>query len=237
MKSKYTKEVLARLTKESNSIRQICLKLNVSCIGSMHGYISKKIKFYNIDTSHFRRSRTNGNCVTKKKNWEQVLIKKDSGWKTRHSQLKRALIDMGRPHVCSECKCPPVWNKKPLCLQIDHIDGDGLNCLPENVRFLCPNCHTQTSNFGSKKIKKLLYTNCVFCSNKFETNGRKRKYCSTSCSNKYNVSDRKTKIVWPEKKLLIEMLEKSNYTAVGKQLGVSDNAIRKRLKRSYGHMA
>ena len=51
---------------------------------------------------------------------------------------------------CSECGQEGTWNNKPLVLQLDHIDGDSDNNHPNNVRLLCPNCHTQTENFGSK---------------------------------------------------------------------------------------
>ena len=51
---------------------------------------------------------------------------------------------------CFECKQSVIWNNKPLVLQLDHIDGDSDNNYPSNLRLLCPNCHTQTENFGSK---------------------------------------------------------------------------------------
>jgi endogenous inhibitor of DNA gyrase (YacG/DUF329 family) len=34
-------------------------------------------------------------------------------------------------------------------LHIDHIDGNYANNRPENLRFLCPNCHALTSTYGS----------------------------------------------------------------------------------------
>ncbi|MBP7540539.1 MAG: HNH endonuclease [Saprospiraceae bacterium] len=37
-------------------------------------------------------------------------------------------------------------------MQVDHIDGNYLNNLKDNLRFLCPNCHSQTANYGSKKL-------------------------------------------------------------------------------------
>lgn len=51
---------------------------------------------------------------------------------------------------CSICRQLPVWNGAPLQLQLDHIDGNSDNSFPINLRLLCPNCHTQTDNFGSR---------------------------------------------------------------------------------------
>lgn len=41
-----------------------------------------------------------------------------------------------------------VKTKKSI-LQIDHIDGDWKNSKIENLRVLCPNCHSMTENYGS----------------------------------------------------------------------------------------
>ena len=63
--------------------------------------------------------------------------------------LKRLLIEQFE-EKCSECGVGNFWNNKPLTIQLDHIDGNSDNNLITNVRLLCPNCHTQTENFGSK---------------------------------------------------------------------------------------
>lgn len=68
--------------------------------------------------------------------------------------LKAALLQIGRPYVCEECKLGPTWNGKPLTLAVDHRDGDRYNHLADNLRFLCPNCHTQTDTYCSKNIKR-----------------------------------------------------------------------------------
>lgn len=50
--------------------------------------------------------------------------------------------------TCSRCGQGNVWNGKPLVLQIDHENGDNGDHRPENLRLLCPNCHTQTPTWG-----------------------------------------------------------------------------------------
>lgn len=55
---------------------------------------------------------------------------------------------------CNECECGEIWNNKPISLELDHIDGDKKNNNRENLRFLCPNCHSQTNNFRIKNSNK-----------------------------------------------------------------------------------
>jgi len=63
--------------------------------------------------------------------------------------LKKYLLETTGKY-CAECGQEDTWNNKPLVLQLDHMDGDSDNNYPKNLRLLCPNCHTQTENFGSK---------------------------------------------------------------------------------------
>lgn len=39
---------------------------------------------------------------------------------------------------------------KALVLHVDHVDGDAWNNEAENLRFLCPNCHSQTATYCRK---------------------------------------------------------------------------------------
>jgi RNA polymerase subunit RPABC4/transcription elongation factor Spt4 len=73
----------------------------------------------------------------------------ESGGTIGHKSLKRYLIERG--DVCAECGSEPEWNGKPLTLQLDHLDGDSDNNTLSNVRMVCPNCHSQTDNWGFKR--------------------------------------------------------------------------------------
>jgi len=64
-------------------------------------------------------------------------------------------------------------------------------------------------------------------------------YTSTYCRSHANAlrdnkPRRKEVISWPDDSKLLSMVRSSNFVQVGKRLGVSDNAVRKRLK-SHGH--
>lgn len=54
-----------------------------------------------------------------------------------------------RGDCCEVCKITE-WNGKPLSLECDHIDGNPHNNHIDNLRLICPNCHSQTPSFKGK---------------------------------------------------------------------------------------
>ena len=53
------------------------------------------------------------------------------------------------PYKCKECGISEKWNNKPIILHLDHINGINNDNRLENLRFLCPNCHSQTDTYCS----------------------------------------------------------------------------------------
>lgn len=71
-----------------------------------------------------------------------------NGLLTERSAIKKHL-ERECGYYCAICKITD-WQNKKISLQLDHIDGNAGNNKPENLRLICPNCHSQTETFGSK---------------------------------------------------------------------------------------
>lgn len=154
---KYSKEILEEAVKDSISVAGVIRKLGLKHAGGNYSHIKSRIVKYGIDTSHFLGIRANSGVSHKggpdKLEYPSILVyDRLNGRKEKTRVLKRALIESGMPEQCALCPLKTEWNGKPLVLQIDHIDGDFLNNRKENLRFVCPNCHSQTENFGAKNI-------------------------------------------------------------------------------------
>lgn len=67
----------------------------------------------------------------------------------RNNMIRQHLETMNG-YKCSECGITQ-WNSKPITLDVDHVNGNSSDNKPENVRFLCKNCHSQTETFANCK--------------------------------------------------------------------------------------
>lgn len=145
----YDQNDLKKIVDESNSFSECCRKIGYSDKGRYGpDIIKERCDQYNIDYSHFSQT---ANAIKKatKYTLDQILIK-NSSYKNI-SRLKNRLIKEKRlKYECAICGNKGIWNNKKLILQLDHINGNHLDHRIENLRFLCPNCHSQTLTFSGK---------------------------------------------------------------------------------------
>ncbi|MEU5786905.1 HNH endonuclease signature motif containing protein [Micromonospora purpureochromogenes] len=149
---RYPPEALAEAAAAAHSIAGVMRLLGVRISGGSHAHISRQLKRFGIDTSHFTGSAHHkGRRSERRTTSSQLLVRLPPGARrTPGTRLKWALRDIGVPEECEECAIGPTWRGRPLILHVDHIDGDFLDNRPPNLRLLCPNCHSQTATYAGR---------------------------------------------------------------------------------------
>ena len=145
-----TDEQFVNLLKTSTNISEVLFKLGYSVKGNSWAFskIRQRMTDLNIDNNIFKGKSPLMQTVK-----ERQLNKKDlfrENCKHARSILRRTVLKEGLiPYKCEICGVTE-WNDKTLSLELDHINGINNDNRLENLRFLCPNCHSQTTTYGSR---------------------------------------------------------------------------------------
>ena len=118
-----------------------------------HSYRECKLRF-GFKPATWTKAVRAGRLVPRPQRWpiEQVLARAKS-----RITVKRRLLEAGiLKNVCDECGISE-WRGKFLSVQLDHRNGIRNDHRLENLRMLCPNCHSQTETFGARNRKKKSY--------------------------------------------------------------------------------
>lgn len=138
-----SKEEILNAVKASKSFLDCAKKL-----GKQRYLLTKRIRELGIDTSHFSPGR--GRQIP-----DEKLFSK--GQRKRNGTLKKRILESDLlKYICGLCGQLPSHNKESLVLELDHINGDSTDNRLKNLRFLCPNCHSQqpTSKGSNYKCRK-----------------------------------------------------------------------------------
>lgn len=157
-KRRWTDGELIVAVEGSGSYRQVIFKLNLIPAGGNYSHIVRKIKELELDTSHFYGKNWNRDghfsFHLPETPTEQWLVK---GSTVQSNTLKRRLFRDGLKHPkCELCGWAKTSEDGRIPVELDHINGDRLDNRLENLRILCPNCHSlQPTHRG--KNKKVRY--------------------------------------------------------------------------------
>ena len=137
----------------SNSYCDIIHKLQLNVCGAQYIAVKNKIKSLGLNPTHFDKTKYTNKAISKIKIDLKDILVKNSKYKST-SNLKRRLINENiLKNECYECDIN-TWNNKPLSLQLDHINGIRNDNRKENLRLLCPNCHSQSPTYAGKNKRK-----------------------------------------------------------------------------------
>ncbi len=164
---RYGEEYIRNVFETATTVDECCERLNT--ISKYVGYYAKELgceKEYAIIKSnktklhiqypeaYMQERRGNTNVMVRNiPVWTKYVIENKLPTQKRQVLLD-ALVQCGYKEYKCECCGISDWNGKSISLQLHHINGNSRDNSLSNLQILCPNCHSQTDNYGSKNAAK-----------------------------------------------------------------------------------
>ena len=141
-----------KLVKSNNTYSDILRELGLSAKGgTAFKLLKRRIEELKIDTSHFEAINYRAAAKTRIP-LEEILV--ENSTYQNISRLKIRLVNEGlMEYNCALCNNDGTWMGQDLVLQLDHINGNNRDHRLENLRFLCPNCHSLTDTYAGRNNK------------------------------------------------------------------------------------
>jgi 5-methylcytosine-specific restriction endonuclease McrA len=142
-----TDEEIINACKSSSSMKQACEKLEMPFTSFMRR--AKKLGTYETNQFWNKGKSTLSDSRIKSKFNSKEMFCENSTYP--RSRLRKNVINEKLiKYQCSICGNEGEWLGKKLTLDLDHINGNHNDHRLENLRFVCPNCHSQTPSFRNK---------------------------------------------------------------------------------------
>ncbi len=147
----WTDEQLQEAVRTSYSYCEVIRKLGLRCWRQLQVGQGSHTEARSIDQSFPSPRDVASSSETKRNESTRIsdgdVFRKDGIW--INTRLRKRVIQQGwMPYKCAVCGNPGTHMNKPLTLHLDHENGDHRDCRKENLRWLCPNCHTQTATYA-----------------------------------------------------------------------------------------
>jgi len=148
VKSKIDINQLREVVAASICWSDVIRSLGVGVSGHTRNKLKQMCEQEQISTEHFDvKAAFRRNKVTRTP--AQVFCEHSAAH--RSNVRPRAIKEGLYTGKCAKCNIDDQWNNKPLTLELDHINGCNTDNRRENLRWLCPNCHSQTGSYRKAK--------------------------------------------------------------------------------------
>jgi hypothetical protein len=237
---RYTEEAAREAIAASNSYSEALRRLGMRAAGGNHATLRKYAeRIWHIPTGHFdphasqriqlahREPRPLAEYLTERSTYSR-------------GALKRRLFAEGlKQRRCELCGVGELWHERRMSLVLDHVNGVADDNRLENLQIVCPNCAaTLDTHCGRNKPRT-----CPSCETLFRPSSKDQRYCTHGCwlaspeMKALNEKPSRRKVARPTYEQLLADLRELSWVAVGRKYGVSDNAVRKWLRRYEAEQA
>lgn len=246
--SRYTIPQLLEAVKTSQTFSDVCRKVNVTICTSNFKRIKDICSEHLISTDHF-----DGGVAARRiahypgLTYDQIFcVNSRVSRSSLRALAKRFGLYTG---TCFKCNNGEMWNGEPITIELDHINGINDDNREENLRWLCPNCHSQTPTYRKSHNRKKLAFIPTHPAPNLITPPINIVNVSTDTKAPYvidalrdcravddiNVCDapRKKKSVFAEttKEEMEQLLQYNTQSQIGAKFGVTANAVRRYCKK------
>jgi hypothetical protein len=234
----FTRAELEAAVAGARTMSETLRALGLRAAGGNFATFRKSTRQWGISTAHFdardvlrerarRRPRTPIRL-------EQVLVEHSA---YNRAQLKQRLFDAElKQRHCEFCGQDEQWRGARMALILDHVNGVGDDNRFENLRILCPNCAATLDTHCARKNRIVREPiECARCGTSFVPRFDEQRYCSRSCGSRWlrppDSHDHLRRVERPPYEELVAAVQADGFSAVGRHYGVSDNEIRKWIRR------
>lgn len=240
----WTEDELRAAVASSLCYADVLRRLSIVLSGATQEFIKKRMVKLGLDISHFdpRAVRKRSAQIRREASEPEIFCLNSAASQQTLRRAARHVIE----YRCAGDGCGNMGTHcgRPLKLQLDHINGIRNDNRKENLRWMCPNCHTQTETYS--RVKKrvpcvhspstMIALVCGHCGKGFNRRkaryeytrewNQKKDFCSPLCNSLAQRDRRKVDY----SRILQRYKETGSKNAVAKELGISFPTVVKALK-------